>query len=65
MEQKGSFSKPAFFVGATAVILAALAYKNKDKLQQRFLKKLEDKGYYIYTPEDIERATVVVCDDEL
>jgi hypothetical protein len=32
--------------------LAALAYKNREKLDEIRIKKLEKKGYTVYKPED-------------
>ena len=56
---KGHFGKIA--VGAAVAVglgVAALLYKNRDKLEKRRIEKLRKKGWIIEWPENSE------CDDD-
>lgn len=53
----------AAIVGAGA---AALIYKNRAKLEQKRIQKLEKKGYVIYKPEEKDsNGNVVTADCEI
>lgn len=39
-------------IGAVAVGVAALIYKNRKKFESWQIKRLEKKGYVVYKPED-------------
>lgn len=60
-ESKGIFGKIAVGVGVVATgVGTTLIIKNRDKikmkLEERKIRKLEQKGYVIYRPEEVEEA---------
>ena len=49
-------------VGAVGVI-GGLLYKNREKLEQRQIKKLEKKGYVIYKSDEVEVREIEDLDE--
>lgn len=50
-------------VVAAVGVGAALLYKNKGKLDERRIKKLEKRGYVVYKTDDSDESEDVVDDD--
>lgn len=56
-ESSGSGIVAAVIVGAVVLVgagIAALIHKNKDKIDERRIKKLEKKGYTIQRPIEVD-----------
>ena len=57
----GIFVAGAVFAGIGAI--AAIAWKNRDKLEERRIEKLRKKGYIVYRPQ-AETSEAGIVDDE-
>ena len=71
LEESGNGMFGAIVIGAVGALgtIGGLVYKNrnkiKDKIEQRYAKKLEKKGYVVYKPETVlDEECDVVCDEE-
>lgn len=51
-------------VGAGLLAIGGLAYKNRDKIEARRIKRLEKKGYTVLRPEDIEEIELESSEEE-
>lgn len=68
-ESNGIFGKVAVGIGVVATgVATTLVVKNRDKikakLEERKIRKLEDKGYIIYKPEEVVEFEEVESEEE-
>lgn len=68
-ESNGIFGKVAVGIGVVAIgVATTLVVKNRDKikakLEERKIRKLEDKGYVIYKPEEVVESEEVESEEE-
>ena len=65
-ENKDNGSIGIFVAGAVIAgigAIATIAWKNRDKLEERRIEKLRKKGYIVYRPQ-VEAAEDEIVDDE-
>lgn len=59
----GIIGKVILGLVAVGIGAGALVYKNRDKIEERRIRKLEKKGYVISRPEQNDVADSEECDD--
>lgn len=66
-EKSGGGFLKVLGVGTAVVagVVAALCYKNRDKIEAKRIEKLRKKGYVIYKAEEVECVEAVEVQEEL